>query len=148
MASHRSTHRPPTPEVAKPVVVFLDDEPRILSSLARLLRNEPIELLTTDRPEQALEWIRSRPVRIVIADYRMPEMDGVCFLEAVQRISPSSTRLLLTGYPGESLILKSLDRGLLEMIAKPWDNDQLKQVIRRHLPGVPQPQRSGAPQAS
>jgi two-component system NtrC family sensor kinase len=129
------------------VVVFLDDEPRILSSLVRLLRDEPLELLTTDQPEQALSWIRSRPVRIVIADYRMPLIDGIHFLEMVEGISPSSVRLLLTGYPGDSVILKCRNQGLLTIIAKPWDNDQLRRMIREILFGAQRSDLPGAPQA-
>jgi response regulator RpfG family c-di-GMP phosphodiesterase len=129
------------------MVVCLDDEPRILSSLVRLLRDEPLELLATDQPDRALSWILSREVRVVMADYRMPTIDGITFLEMVQGISPSSVRLLLTGYPGESVILKSRNQGLLTIIAKPWDNNQLRRMIREILFGARRSDLPGAPQA-
>jgi DNA-binding NtrC family response regulator len=115
------------------LVVLLDDEPRILASLARLLRNDPLELLATEAPDEALEWIRTRGVSLVIADYRMPAMDGIRFLESVREITPSVIRFMITGYPGESLVLKCLERGLLEVIPKPWDNDQLRGMILDRL---------------
>jgi DNA-binding NtrC family response regulator len=126
--------RPPPPR--RHLVVLLDDEPRILSSLARLLRNDPLELLTTDAPGKALEWIRTREVSLVIADYRMPAMDGIRFLEAVREIAPSVVRFMITGYPGESLVLKCLERGLLEVIPKPWDNDRIRGMILDRLRGL------------
>jgi response regulator RpfG family c-di-GMP phosphodiesterase len=136
----------------RPLVVLLDDEPRILSSLTRLLRNDPLELLTTESPGQALEWIRTRPVRLVIADYRMPALDGIRFLEAVREIAPSVIRFMLTGYPGESLILKCLERGLLELIPKPWDNAELRRRLLARLgesgatkPPVPARNRLASP---
>lgn len=118
---------------ARPLMVILDDEPRILSSLARLLRHDPLELLTTEDPNLALEWIRTREVTLVMADYRMPVLDGILFLEAVREISPSTFRFLITGYPGESVVLKCLKEGLLELIAKPWDNDRLRRSILQRL---------------
>lgn len=66
----------------------------------------------------------------------MPALDGIRFLEAVREIAPSVVRFLITGYPGESLVLKCLERGLLEVIPKPWDNDRLKKMILGRLQEV------------
>ena len=143
-----SRPRPGNP-VKRHLVVLLDDEPRILSSLVRLLRNDPLEILATEAPARALEWIRTREVSLVIADYRMPAMDGIRFLEAVREVAPSVIRFMITGYPGESLVLKCLERGLLEVIPKPWINDQLRGMILGRLgeidpKGPPTPLRNRA----
>jgi DNA-binding NtrC family response regulator len=147
-----SDFRPPParerPAASKPVVVLLDDEPRILSSLGRLLRSEPLELLATDQPERALEWLRTRSVRRGIADYRMPTTDGVRFLEEVRQLSPSTNRILLTGHPGDSVLMSSLDRGLLEIVAKPWDNDRFKALVRTRLFAAQRADAPGTPRAS
>jgi DNA-binding NtrC family response regulator len=114
-------------------VVLLDDEPRILASIGRLFRNDPVELLATDSPEAALEWVRTREVSLVMADYRMPSMDGIRFLEAVREIAPSVVRLMITGYPGESLVLRCQERGLLNVIPKPWNNERLRDLVLGRL---------------
>lgn len=121
-----------TPKV-RDLVVCVDDERPILGALQRLLRGEPYELLTTDRPNQALDWIGSRNVSLVVSDYRMPEMSGVDLLLAVQQRSPTTERIMLTGYAGERVVLKSMGRGLLWLLSKPWNNDELKRTIRSRL---------------
>ena len=82
------------------VVVCVDDEPAILASLRRLLRNEPYVFLTTENPEEAMAWVVERKARVVIADQRMPSMSGLQLLEMVQACAPDTVRVMLTGLAG------------------------------------------------
>lgn len=105
----------------------------MLSALHRLLRREPYELLTTADPREALAWTETRDVSLVLSDYRMPGMDGVDLLLAVQERSPLTARLLLTAYPGEARVLETSRQDLFGLAAKPWDADALKREIRGRL---------------
>ena len=115
------------------VVVCVDDEPAILSALRRSLRSEPYELLTTENPESALEWVDSRDVSLVITDQRMPGMVGTELLEEVLRRSPSTARILLTAYPGSTASEPGLREWTECMISKPWDEGMLRKTIRQLL---------------
>ncbi|RPH40797.1 MAG: response regulator [Planctomycetota bacterium] len=117
----------------RPVVVCVDDEPAILSALRRSLRSEPYELLTTESPESALEWLRSRDVSLVITDQRMPGMAGTELLEEVLKQSPSTARILLTAFPGSTAYTPWLSYTTECMISNPWDSVMLRQTIRRLL---------------
>jgi CheY-like chemotaxis protein len=117
-------------EPGRPLVVCVDDEPEILSALRRMLRAEPYEFRTTTDPEEALDWVRTRGVAVLVADYRMPLMSGTTLLQLVKAASPVTARLLLTGYPGETLLLAARDLGLLHLVGKPWDDQKLKAKIR------------------
>ncbi len=68
-------------------VLLVDDEPLILSSLRRLLRNQPYDLLLAESGEQALQLLESRPVDLVVSDARMPNMDGAALLAEIHRRS-------------------------------------------------------------
>jgi len=115
------------------VVVCVDDEPAILSALRRTLRTEPYELLTTENPESALEWLNSREVSLVITDQRMPGMIGTELLEEVLKRSPSTARILLTAYPGSTAATPGVGDGTECMISKPWDSVMLRKTIRQLL---------------
>ena len=115
------------------VVVCVDDEPAILSALRRSLRSEPYELLTTENPESALEWLNSRDVSLVITDQRMPGMIGTELLEEVLKRSPSTARILLTAYPGSTAATPGVGDGTECMISKPWDSVMLRKTIRQLL---------------
>ena len=114
----------------RPLVVLVDDEPQILSAIARLLRAEPYELRTTTDPEEALEWVRTREVALLVADYRMPQMSGSTLLQLAKACSPGTVRMMLTGYPGETLVITVGEAGLMHLVGKPWDGDTLKRKIR------------------
>jgi DNA-binding NtrC family response regulator len=110
-------------------VIFVDDEREILASFRRLLRNEPYEVRTTTSPRQALDWVDRGEASVVISDQRMPDMLGTSLLEQVGLRSPGTARVLLTGYPDSTLLLRDLrNRPLL--LYKPWEGEELKETIR------------------
>jgi response regulator RpfG family c-di-GMP phosphodiesterase len=117
-------------ETDAPLVICVDDEPQILSSLSRLLRREPYRLRTTTDPDEALDWVRTEDVALLVADYRMPRMSGTTLLQIAKASSPGTVRLMLTGYPGETLIIAAGEAGLMHLVGKPWDDESLKGKIR------------------
>jgi len=107
------------PGAARPLVVCVDAEPEILAALFRLLRAEPYEFRATADPEEALDWVRTWEVSVLVADYRMPLMSGTTLLLLAKTFSPRTARMLLTGYPGETLVITAGEAGLLHLLGKP-----------------------------
>jgi response regulator RpfG family c-di-GMP phosphodiesterase len=116
---------------SNPVVVCVDDEPAVLASLRRLFRNEPYELLTTEKPDEALAWVLERRARVLIADQRMPGMSGLALLERVQASSPTTARVMLSGHTDLTGILRRTSLEAIErMVRKPWEPEALKGLVR------------------
>ncbi|MCQ4166918.1 response regulator [Tahibacter harae] len=114
---------------AKPCVVLIDDEERILRSLALLLRSRYEVLASTD-PVQVLQWVRSRPVHVVVSDQRMPAITGVALLRQIREHSPRSMRLLLTGYADLAAVEAAVNEGeIFRFLEKPWDALRLQDAI-------------------
>ncbi len=122
-------------DVSTSTIVILDDEEMVLTSLSSFLELETdYNVMTFTRGDKALEHIRKQPVDLVISDYLMPEMDGITFLAQVKEIDPKITRIILTGYADKENAIKAInDVGLFQYIEKPWDNDDIKIVIRNGL---------------
>ena len=121
--------------VRRPTLLMVDDEVRILAALCRTLRREGYEILTAETPAEALRLLDERSVDLVLTDQKMPGMSGMTLLGEVARRQPAAARLLITGWteavPPEDL--RALDvKGL---IPKPWQDDQLKQLLRDALAG-------------
>jgi response regulator RpfG family c-di-GMP phosphodiesterase len=115
----------------RPVVVCVDDDRAVLSSLRRLLRGEPYELVTTVSPAQALASLRRRPVAVVISDERMPETSGSELLAEVRARWPWVGRVILTAYPGHDIMTRGLEAGVDFLLFKPWDAESLKRTVHR-----------------
>jgi response regulator RpfG family c-di-GMP phosphodiesterase len=114
-------------------VLIVDDDPEILVALRRSLDREPYDVVTTDRPGLALEWMGRKNVSLAISDQLMPEMAGDEFLEEVWKKSPLTARLLLTGYPERVDRIPRSRRLLIRVMTKPWDDFELKRTIRNLL---------------
>jgi DNA-binding NtrC family response regulator len=116
-------------------VLIVDDEEMVLTSLKSFLTLETdYEVLTYTSPKKALEEVKDRPIDLVIADYLMPEMNGLQFLKAIKETHPHATRILLTGYADKENAIKAINEvGLFQYVEKPWDNEQMNLIIRNGL---------------
>ena len=114
----------------KPVIVAVDDEPTVLSAVARDLRREygpQYRVLRADSGSTALEMVRdlklrNTPVGLFLVDQRMPLMSGVEFLEEAIGIFPDAKRVLLTAYADTEAAIRAINEvGLNHYLMKPWD---------------------------
>jgi DNA-binding NtrC family response regulator len=113
-------------------IMIVDDEEMVLTSLSSFLGLETeYEVLTFTRASAALEHLRENDIDLVISDFLMPEMDGLQFLSNVRDIRPEVPRIILTGYADKENAIKAINEvGLYQYIEKPWDNDELRLIIR------------------
>ena len=115
-------------------ILFVDDEPSILSSLRRLFRPIGYQIHLAEGGKAALAILEQVAVDLVISDMRMPEMDGVQFLEQVRQRWPDTVRLLLTGYADISSTIDAVNRGeIYRYIAKPWDDHDIILIVHDAL---------------
>ena len=82
------------------VILVVDDEPDVLESFRELLAQSipGSEILTANSGAQALTMLDR--VDLIVADYRMPGMDGIGFLARCLRLRPAAKRILVTAFPG------------------------------------------------
>ncbi|NBY35911.1 MAG: response regulator, partial [Verrucomicrobia bacterium] len=110
-------------------LLVVDDEERILSGLKSLFRQRYHVFTTTDG-NKALAFMAKYHVHVVISDQRMPIMPGVELLRRSHEISPTSVRILLTGYSDLASIVGSINDGeVYRFISKPWDNTDLQTIV-------------------
>lgn len=112
-------------------ILFIDDEERILRSLAMQFRRQ-YEVLTESDPRRALERLQSEPVHIIVCDQRMPQMSGAELLTRAQEIAPQSLRILLTGYSDLDAAVEALNSGgIFRYLTKPWDPQEMAFTLRQ-----------------
>jgi putative two-component system response regulator len=121
----------------KPQIVFVDDEPRVLNSLRRMLRGQETawEMHFLNDSRKAWEHLVSHPVDVVVTDFNMPGMNG---LEILQRIHENPTTknvlvILLTGSHDNDLKRRALDLGAIDLLNKPTDPIDLLARVRNVL---------------
>jgi DNA-binding NtrC family response regulator len=115
-------------------ILIVDDDAWILSCFQRML-GRSFDLETAIGPVHGLHFITTRgPYAVVLSDLKMPGMDGLALLAKVKEMSPSTIRLLLTGYADPRETDRSLQNGLVfKLVEKPCPLDQLKKILEEAL---------------
>ena len=115
-------------------VLFVDDEPEILETLRRTLRNESYRVLTTTSPDEALGLIEREDVDVLVADIDMPGMTGLELVARVRRVRPEVVRMLLTGDASVDSAMSAINEGEVHRyLTKPWQKQHLRDTIRQAL---------------
>lgn len=113
-------------------VLIVDDEVKILSSLNRLLSREGYAVFSAESASDGIRVLKSEKIHLIICDQRMPETDGITFLEMASSLSPDSVRILLTGYASMDSALEAINRShVFSFLTKPWSNEILITTVNR-----------------
>ncbi|MEW6657096.1 MAG: response regulator [Thermodesulfobacteriota bacterium] len=113
-------------------ILFVDDEPKVLEAMQRMLRSMRREWETAFALSgaEALETLSRESFDVVVSDMRMPGMDGAQFLAEVKKRYPDIVRIVLSGQSDKEMVLKSV-RPAHQYLAKPCDAEALKSSISR-----------------
>ncbi len=118
----------------KPLVLFVDDEPQLLSALSRVLRAEPFEIARATSGEEALAIVSKRHVDAIVSDCDMPGMRGNELLARVRQIAPTCVRMMLTGKPTLDTVIDCVNRGEIQrFFVKPCVPADLAAALRHAL---------------
>jgi two-component system response regulator HupR/HoxA len=114
-------------------ILVVDDEPAILESLELTLAPD-YRVLTAESGPQGLEILEREEIALIIADQVLPAMLGVEFLARSIEIQPRAIRMLLTGYADIGSLTRAVNEGrIYRYIAKPWEPDEIRVVVKRAL---------------
>lgn len=114
---------------SQPRVLFVDDEPRVLTSMRMLFRDD-YEVFFADSGQQALDLLKTTRVDVIVSDQRMPNMTGIELLQAAREINPHAMRILLTGYSDLKAVIGSVNEAeIFRFVNKPWSNEVLSSTV-------------------
>lgn len=118
----------------KPHVLFVDDEPRVLDGLRRMLRGQRHrwEMSFAGGGAEALALLGERHCDVVVSDFRMPEIDGAALLERVRTTSPDTARIILSGQTSADNVMRVMTLAH-QFLNKPATSDEIIEAIERVL---------------
>ncbi len=118
-------------QIAESRIVVVDDDTLVTSSLSSFFSLElDVDPIVFNESPRAAGYLVENQVDMVISDFLMPELDGIQLLHAAREAQPEVPRVLLTGYADKENAIKAInDVGVFQYLEKPWENEQLRQVV-------------------
>jgi formate/nitrite transporter len=118
-------------------MLIIDDEDVVLESCRKIFSEEGYSVVTINNPAEGLTLIKDSFFDVILCDWKMPGFDGMDVVEEIDKRSPDSVIVMISGYPTTSRATEAMKRGAMDYIAKPFTPDEIiaavKQAIRRKL---------------
>ena len=113
-------------------ILIIDDERDMLALLRRILAEDTEhEVVTETNPVSALELFKERPFDLVITDLKMPRMDGIKVLEAVKKIRPDVSVVILTAFATIETAVEAIRKGAYDYITKPFRRERILITVEK-----------------
>jgi two-component system response regulator AtoC len=114
-------------------VLIVDDEPNLRKILSAQLTRDGYDALTAEDGEQGLHLLREHHIDLIITDLKMPKVDGMTLLKRALEIEPELPVVLITAHGTIDTAVEALKRGAFDFVTKPFDKDEVRQIVAKAL---------------
>jgi len=114
-------------------VLVVDDEKTVCSSCKKILTQQGYDVDVALSGEEALKKFRADGFDVVIADWKMPEIDGIEVARRIKKENPKVVVIMITGYPSVESSIRALRSGVSNYVAKPFTPEELSDAVLRAL---------------
>jgi DNA-binding NtrC family response regulator len=111
-------------------LLVIDDEPNLVASIRRLFCDENIMIIEANDGKEGLRKVMSEDPHVIVVDYKMPGMNGLEFLKAVQTIRDDVPVIVTTAHGDKSTAILFLNEGAFRYLEKPIRPDEFKLVVQ------------------
>jgi formate/nitrite transporter len=114
-------------------MLIIDDEVIVLESCRRVFSEQGFEVSVTSSPSEGLQLAKNSRFDVILCDWQMPGFDGMDVVEELDRTSPESTVVMISGYPSVGRATEALKRGAMDYVSKPFTPDEILETVRRAM---------------
>ena len=146
-----ATNRQAVESATKPTILLMEDETNVAKGLKLVLEEEGYQVDWAETGRQALELFRQKRYDLLLADLRLPDIDGMEVIKEIKHDRPDTGVIVITGYSTVSSAIEAMKLGASDYLQKPFTDDEVKAAIQEALvkqmvPAV-QPRWEPAPEA-
>jgi signal transduction histidine kinase len=114
-------------------ILVVDDEESVATTIEAILKMDGHEVTAVTSGAEAMRLLGERQYDVVLTDLRLADMDGVDILKEVQRTSPETAAIMLTGYASLESAVAALRSGAYDYLMKPSDVEELRATVNRAI---------------
>lgn len=125
-------------------ILLIDDDEWIRDSLSLFFESEGCELLALETAEEGVEILSKQPYDIIIADYKLPGMNGLEFFEHIKTQGAPVVKILITAFGSEEVMSEAHTIGIVEIIEKPLTTRTIVDTLSKLITRKPQKNQPGS----
>ena len=118
---------------AEPTLLVVDDEEAICEGCRRIFSRQGFDVCKCSNASEGLSLAKQSDYSAILLDIKMPEMDGLHFLEALRKEKPEVPVVLMTGYPSIPNAASAIRLGASDYVTKPFTPEEISQAVHRLL---------------
>ena len=119
--------------VHRPHVLLVEDELSLAKGLQMVMDDEGYVVDMTDTGKGALDKFRTKDFDLMVADLRLPDIDGLEVIQHVRESRPETKVVIITGYPSISTAVQAVKMGVSDYLRKPFTDDEFKMAVETAL---------------
>ncbi len=112
-------------------MLIIDDEEIVLRSCRKIFEAEGFDVVTTANPQEGLKLAADSHFDVILVDWMMPGFDGMDVVEEIDRRSPNSAVVMISGYPSVGRATEAMKRGAMDYVAKPFKPEEITMAVKR-----------------
>jgi formate/nitrite transporter len=112
-------------------MLIIDDEEIVLKSCRKIFEAEGFVVVTTANPQEGLKLVSEAAFDVILCDWMMPGFDGMDVVEEIDKRSPNSTVVMISGYPSVGRATEAMKRGAMDYVAKPFRPEEIIEVVKK-----------------
>ena len=112
-------------------MLIIDDETLVLESCRKVFEAEGYDVVCTTSPREGLRLASDNKFDVILSDWKMPGFDGMDVVEELDRRTPESTLVMISGYPAVERATEAMKRGAMDYVAKPFKPEEIIDVVNR-----------------
>lgn len=116
-----------------PHVLVVEDESSVAKGLELVMREEGYKVELADTGQKALEKFAAMDFDLVVADLRLPDIDGLEVIQRVKENRPETKIIIITGYPSVASAVQAVKMGVADYLRKPFTDDEVMAVVGNAL---------------
>src|SRR5512139_1898244 len=112
-------------------MLVIDDEEIVLKSCRKIFEAEGFEVVTTANPQEGLKLASEKSFDVILVDWMMPALDGLDVVEEIDKRSPNSAMVMISGHPSVGRATEAMKRGAMDYLPKPFKPEEVIAVVNR-----------------
>jgi formate/nitrite transporter len=114
-------------------MLIIDDDAIVLKSCRKIFETEGYSVTSTPNPQEGIKLVSENSYDVILVDWMMPGMDGMNVVEEIDKRSPNSAMVMISGHPSVGRATEAMKRGAMDYIAKPFKPDEIIAVVNKAM---------------